>query len=463
MVFTSSIFLFVFFPITLILYFNPFFRSLRYRNMILVFLSIGFYAWGEPVFVFVVLFSAFINWWLALLMEKYDKRVFAFLAVAFDVLILVVFKYLTFITEQIAWLSGRNDLVVEIALPIGISFFTFQMMSYILDIVMGKAKAQRKFQDVLLYLIMFPQLIAGPIVRYETIEQQIDCRTTDIESFGIGMCRFVKGLAKKVLIANTVALLADAVFEYEASGLSCAAAWLGAVAYTVQIYFDFSGYSDMAIGLGRIFGFRFLENFDHPYRSASITEFWRRWHISMGSWFRDYVYFPLGGSRTASVARHMLNLFVVWLLTGLWHGANWTFILWGLMYFVLLALEKLTGINRKLGKFGHIWTMFFVIIGWVLFRSETVEYALQYIGAMLGMTGAGLVGQAFWDLLGQYWSVLAIGIVLSVTDMGKLLNQILGKYKVYDVFYTAAYLLTFFVIVCAVVKGGNDPFIYFNF
>lgn len=463
MVFTSSFFLFVFFPITLILYFNPFFRSLKCKNMILVFLSIGFYAWGEPVFVFVVLFSSFVNWWSALLMEKYNKRVFAFFAVAFDVLILVVFKYLTFITEQIAWLSGRDDYVVNIALPIGISFFTFQMMSYILDIVMGKAKAQKKFQDVLLYLIMFPQLIAGPIVRYETIEQQINCRSTDIDAFGIGMCRFVKGLAKKVLIANTAALLADAVFAYDAASLSPATAWLGAVAYTLQIYFDFSGYSDMAIGLGRIFGFRFLENFDHPYQSGSVTEFWRRWHISMGSWFRDYVYFPLGGSRTASVARHMFNLFVVWLLTGLWHGANWTFILWGLMYFVLLALEKLTRISSRLGKWGRIWTMFFVIIGWVLFRSETVGYALQFIGTMLGISGSGFAGQAFWDLLGQYWSVLAVGTVLSVINIGKLFNQVLGKYRMYDIFYTAAYLLAFFVIVCAVVKGGNDPFIYFNF
>lgn len=285
--------------------------------MILLLLSIGFYAWGEPLFVFVVLLSVFSNWRLALLMEKYNARIFAWTAIALDLLILVIFKYLTFITKNIAWLSGRDDLIVEITLPIGISFFTFQMMSYILDVAMGKARAQKKFHAVLLYIIMFPQLIAGPIVRYETIEQQIGERTISLTDFGIGMCRFIKGLVKKVLIANNIALLADAVFEYPFPSLSLTVAWLGAAAYTLQIYFDFSGYSDMAIGLGRIFGFQFLENFDHPYQSKSISEFWRRWHISMGSWFRDYVYFPLGGSRVSSTARHLFNLFVVWLLTGL--------------------------------------------------------------------------------------------------------------------------------------------------
>lgn len=463
MVFTSSIFLFVFFPVTLILYFNPLLRKLKYRNIILLLLSIGFYAWGEPVFVFVVLLSVLANWLLALLMEKYSAKIFAWIAVGFDILILVIFKYLPFITKNIAWLSGRDDLIVEIALPIGISFFTFQMMSYILDIAMGKAKAQRKFHAVLLYIIMFPQLIAGPIVRYETIEQQIGERLTNLENFSIGMCRFIKGLGKKVLIANTMALLADAVFEYDASTISLASAWLGAAAYTLQIYFDFSGYSDMAIGLGRIFGFQFLENFDHPYQSKSISEFWRRWHISMGSWFRDYVYFPLGGSRVSSTARHVFNLFVVWLLTGLWHGANWTFILWGLMYFVLITLEKLTGLDKKLGKAGHLWTMFFVIIGWVFFRSETVGYALHYIGAMLGIGSAGIASQAFWDLLGQYWSVLAPGLILSAVKIENVFDRLLGKYKVYSILYTMAYLLLFFVSVCAIVKGGNDPFIYFNF
>lgn len=463
MVFTSSIFLFVFFPVSLILYFNPLMRNLKYKNMILLLLSIGFYAWGEPLFVFVVLLSVFANWRLALLMEKYNARIFAWTAIAIDLLILVIFKYLTFITKNIAWLSGRDDLIVEITLPIGISFFTFQMMSYVLDVAMGKARAQKKFHAVLLYIIMFPQLIAGPIVRYETIEQQIEARTTSLADFETGMCRFIKGLGKKVLIANNIALLADAVFEYPFPSLSLATAWLGAAAYTLQIYFDFSGYSDMAIGLGRIFGFQFLENFDHPYQSKSISEFWRRWHISMGSWFRDYVYFPLGGSRVSSTARHLLNLFVVWLLTGLWHGANWTFIIWGLMYFVLITIEKLTGLDKKFGKAGHLWTMFFVIIGWVFFRSDTVGFALQYLGAMFGITSAGIVSQAFWDLLAQYWSVLTLGAVFSVVKANRVFDRFLGKYRISGALYTMTYLLLFFVSVCAIVKGGNDPFIYFNF
>lgn len=352
MVFSSTLFLFLFLPLTLMIYYNPFVRSRKFRNRCLLVASLFFYAWGEPFFVWLMVLSIAVGWACGRAMERaasrrQEKRILT-AGVVFHVGLLFVFQYLMFAASQLGLLLHEDFSAIHIALPIGISFFTFQLLSYLFDIYYGRSKAQQSVLAVGLYIALFPQLIAGPIVRYETIEQQIEHRVENIADFSSGMMCFIYGLGKKVVIANYMGVVADNIFDGGGS-LSLATAWYGAFAYTLQIYFDFSGYSDMAIGFGRMFGFHFMENFNYPYISRSATEFWRRWHISLGTWFRDYVYIPLGGNRVTR-RRWGYNLFVVWALTGIWHGANWTFLCWGLWYFVLLLVEKLTGFPEKLGR-----------------------------------------------------------------------------------------------------------------
>ncbi len=458
MVFSSSIFLFAFLPVTLFLYYNPLFKGLKFQNMVLLLASIVFYAWGEPIFVFLMIFSAFVNWKIGLMIENNweNRKKFLVIATCYNVALLFIFKYLTFITQNIAWISGNDNLVIHIALPIGISFFTFQMMSYIFDVFMEKANAQKNFLDVLLYISMFPQLIAGPIVRYETVGRELQARNENFSDFSTGTCRFVKGLCKKVLLANNIAVLADTVFAYDTGILSASSAWIGAIAYTLQIYYDFSGYSDMAIGLGLMFGFHFEENFNRPYIAGSVSEFWRRWHISMGTWFKDYVYIPLGGSRV-SISRNILNLLIVWSLTGLWHGANWTFILWGLLYFVFIALEKVSGIEKQGLWIGHIYTLLLVVVGWVLFRSDNVGSAISYLLVMFGISGNKLFDAAFFSLFQQFWILLALGSVFSVFKVKEYEN------KLFQAGSLILYVIGFFATVTFVIKGDYNPFIYFNF
>lgn len=327
MVFSSTVFLFLFFPLVLIGYHNPVFRGRVFRNVFLLVASLVFYAWGEPVFVFLMIFSIFVTWYIGLRLQKRQCRKILAVGIGYHVLMLFIFKYLTFVVGELGLLLHKDLSTIDLPLPVGISFFTFQMMSYLFDIYHGTAGAQRDPLHVGLYVALFPQLIAGPIVRYKQVAEEITDRRESYADVVEGMQRFIYGLGKKVLIADYMAQLADGVFG-SCISRSAATAWLGAVAYTLQIYFDFSGYSDMAVGLGRMFGFHFGENFDHPYISKSVTEFWRRWHISLSSWFRDYVYIPLGGNRVKR-SRWVLNMTAVWLLTGIWHGANWTFILWG--------------------------------------------------------------------------------------------------------------------------------------
>ena len=345
MLFSSSIFLFLFLPLVLLIYYLPLGRFRQGQNVFVLLASLGFYAWGEPWFVLVMMGSIVVNYGFGLWVDhnqrhNHSARMPVILALVVNLGILFVFKYLTF-TLGILNDLGAHFVIPGIELPIGISFFTFQALSYVLDIQRGHGQVQRSPLKVGLYISFFPQLIAGPIVKYETVADQIDHRKENWEDFSSGCARFVVGLGKKVLLANQLALVADRAFQLGGMGqLTTGFAWLGSLCYTLQIYYDFSGYSDMAIGLGKMFGFHFLENFNYPYISRSVTEFWRRWHISLSTWFRDYVYFPLGGSRVNSKGKHIRNLFVVWLLTGIWHGANWTFIVWGLFYFVLLMLEK---------------------------------------------------------------------------------------------------------------------------
>lgn len=463
MVFSSAIFLFVFFPLLLIVYFMPF-HSRRYKNSILLLASLLFYWWGSPVFVFIMLFSIVVNWWLGMAIDQHRAytKYYVFIACLYNLGILFIFKYLGFFSQNLAILFKNDSLIIEIALPIGISFFTFQMLSYVFDVAKKEAFCQKNVFDVALYVVMFPQLIAGPIVRYETVAKEIEERKENIDDFSDGICRFIQGLAKKVILANNLGVLVDLIFEGNINEISVLVAWIGAIAYTLQIFYDFSGYSDMAIGLGKIFGFHFLENFNFPYISKSISEFWRRWHISMGTWFRDYVYFPLGGSRVNSKWKLVRNLFVVWALTGLWHGANWTFIVWGILYFVLIGVEKFTGIEKRMGfVFSHIYTMFFVILGWVLFRADSLSDAGVYIKSMFGLNGNALISGG-WNLLSQYGFFMILGIIFSfpISDLkifkGK--NPLVG-----EVAYVVAELVMLFFSIVYVVKGGYNPFIYFNF
>ena len=457
MVFSSTVFLFLFLPLTLCIYYNPWLRGRKFRNVFLLLASLLFYAWGEPVFVFLMLISIGIGYAIGCHLHNGRRKWWLVAGVTFHVGLLFVFKYLTFVLGQLGLLVGSWE-DFAIALPIGISFFTFQLLSYLFDVYYGKAEAQRSVLNLGLYVALFPQLIAGPIVRYDAIAAEIMGRQENLMDFSEGMMRFIYGLAKKVLIANYMGQLADTIFAMNGS-LSVGTAWLGAVAYTLQIYFDFSGYSDMAIGLGRMFGFHFAENFNYPYIAKSATEFWRRWHISLGSWFRDYVYIPLGGNR-CSKWRWVLNLFVVWALTGIWHGANYTFLAWGLFYFVLLMVEKFTRLPEKLGVLSHIYAMAAVIIGWVMFRSETFTAGLHYIGVMFGFGSLGLADDYFRLYLGQTYSVLVAGIVFSLPVFPWL-----KKYggKLVENAEPVAALGLFVLTLVVAVSSSYNPFIYFNF
>ncbi len=459
MVFSSTTFVFIFLPLVILLYYNPVFKSRKFKNILLLIASLGFYAWGEPIFVFLMIFSIIVAWGIGLLMEKKKSKLLLWISTIYFVAILFVFKYLSFVVREISLLGGKQS-TFSIALPIGISFFSFQLMSYIFDVYYGSAKAQHSVFSLGLYISLFPQLIAGPIVRYSDIEDQIDGRTDSWNNLFEGANRFIWGLAKKVLLADYLAVIADKSFATIADQ-SVLMAWLGAVAYTLQIYFDFSGYSDMAIGLGRIFGFHFMENFNYPYISKSVTEFWRRWHISLSSWFRDYVYIPLGGNR-CSKAKWIRNMFIVWALTGIWHGANWTFLIWGLLYFVFLLVEKLTGIDQKLGWFSYITTGVIVILCWVVFRAESLTDAIAYWGNMFGISST----KGFYNIdfvsFGKASLPVFIFAVIGMTPAVKKLFEFLSKKKLGWI-YSIYTVFLFALSVIHIVASTYSPFIYFNF
>ena len=476
MLFTSTVFMYLFLPITLLVYYVFLRKSRMLQNIFLLFVSLFFYGWGEPKFVLVMLLSIVANYIFALFVDRFKKkekkglcRLIIALTVIANLSILFIYKYLNFTAGIIENLTGADFGIPQIALPIGISFFTFQAMSYVLDVYRDKGAVQKNILNVGLYISFFPQLIAGPIVRYETVAEEILHRKETLDDFFNGFARFIYGFAKKVLLSNNFAIVADMAFDSARDGneLSVAFSWLGAIAYTLQIFFDFGGYSDMAIGLGRMFGFHFLENFDYPYISRSITEFWRRWHMSLGTWFRDYVYFPLGGSRV-NKPRLILNLFTVWFLTGLWHGANWTFIVWGLMYFVLLVIEKLTGFYQKdktiISKILlSIYTLFFVIMGWVVFRAESMTDAINYIQTMFGFGASSFVDPLFLQCLQQLSVWLVIGILLSTPIVPYLKKKLPQNNMVLDILYIVFMVVIFVIATSSIVSSSYNPFIYFNF
>lgn len=447
----------------MILYYIPFVKNRTYRNVVLLLASLFFYAWGEPVFVALMVVSIFVNWLIGLQMDHSEKKKsWLVLSVVWNLALMFVFKYLTFVLSNMELLLHRDIVDLTIPLPLGISFFTFQILSYIFDLYYGKTKVQKKWYKFALYVSMFPQLVAGPIVRYDQIAYEIDHRQENLEDFSQGMTRFVYGLGKKVLLSNYMGVLADNMFYLSGEGsLSVGAAWIGAIGYTLQIYYDFSGYSDMAIGLGRMMGFHFLENFNYPYVSRSITEFWRRWHMSLSSWFKDYVYIPLGGSREGA-AKTYRNTFFVWLLTGIWHGANWTFIVWGLGYFVLLCIERLGGWTKGIRYIGHIYTMAAVILLWVVFRADSLTLAVRYIGQMFGAGGA-LWDEAAASAFSGSILVLLAAAVLSTPVWKQLADRLhLSELTRKNVAAAAAVPL-FLLCIAKCMSSSYNPFIYFNF
>ena len=471
MLFSSAVFLFIFLPAVLLGHYLL--RGQRARNLLLLAASLLFYAWGEPVYVFLMLFSILGNYLLGLGIDsrrgQRGQKIMLALAAFLNLGILFLFKYLDFTIENLNALFGISLSPVGLRLPIGISFFTFQALSYCIDVYRNTAPVQRNVLDLGLYISFFPQLIAGPIVRYNSVAEQIRCRRTDPELFSRGVKRFLLGFAKKLLLANNLSLAAERVFALAGAGeLSAGMAWIGSLSYSLQIYFDFSGYSDMAIGLGRMFGFRFEENFDYPYISRSVSEFWKRWHISLGRWFRDYIYFPLGGSRV-SKGKLLRNLFAVWLFTGVWHGAAWQFIVWGLMYGVLVAFEKLTCIPKRLNGPGRVlYTVFTLLVvnaGWVLFGARDLAAGFYQLGAMLGIGAASAPGMAL-SLLRENGIFLVLGVLFSTplvsTGLKKLGSGREGK-PLWNVAEAACYLLLLVLSVSYLAMGSHNPFIYFNF
>ena len=461
MLFSSIFFLFTFLPILLIVYFAvPF----KYKNYVLLAASLFFYAWGEPIYVFLMIFSIAFNWAMALDIEKerkFGKNTTLIFTVVINLLILSFFKYYGFALDSVNTLFGTNISYTALPLPIGISFYTFQAMSYIIDVYRGDTDAQRSPLKFGLYLSLFPQLIAGPIVKYKDIATELDKREISPELIGKGSARFIIGLAKKVIIANNLGALHTEILS-QSSNSSVLTSWLGVAAYTLQIYFDFSGYSDMAIGLGKVFGFNFMENFNYPYISKSVTEFWRRWHISLSTWFRDYLYFPLGGNRVAP-RRHIINLLIVWMLTGLWHGASWNFVVWGLYYGIFLILEKYFFAERieKLPSIlQHLITIFIVSIAWVFFFSDNLTEAIHYLGDMFMFSKLPFANMHFLYLLKSNLVLMIIAIVLSHPKPYKMYTLISKSSTAFSI---ASLLIIFIISVSYLVFSTYNPFLYFRF
>lgn len=473
MLFSSLVFLFIFLPSVI---FSYYIFGKKLRNLVLLGFSLFFYAYGEPKYLLVMLLSIIINYCMGLLVDKYrDKenaaKLIIALAVILNLSIIGYFKYTNFLIQNANMIFKFSIPFMKIVMPIGISFFTFQGLSYVIDIYRDHGRVQKNPLNVALYISLFPQLIAGPIVRYETVAEQINDRKESISKFTYGIERFILGLSKKVIIANSVGLIADEVFSTQISDLSVVLAWIGILAYTAQIYFDFSGYSDMAIGLGHMFGFKFLENFNYPYISRTITEFWRRWHISLSTWFRDYVYIPLGGNRV-SKAKFLRNIFVVWFLTGLWHGAAWNFIAWGVYYGLLLIIEKLF-IGKYLDKMWrplqHIYTMFFVVLGWLLFRSETLDYAVQYFKVMIGIGAQSMINPQALFYIYEYKVELIVAFLASIPlypfIQSKIMNISGEIAKSFIIDYGKPLVLIglFLMSVMYLINSTFNPFIYFRF
>lgn len=470
MVFSSAIFLFLFLPIVFILYYIS---PKKLRNTIMFLASLLFYAWGEPIYIFIMLFSTVFDYENGRLIEKFRKqekekicKVILILSIVVNLGLLMFFKYTDFFVGNINGVFGLSIDSLGLALPIGISFYTFQTLSYTIDVYRGVVQTQHNIINFGMYVSMFPQLIAGPIVRYSDIKNQVDSRDENVDEIVAGIRRFIMGLAKKIIIANQIGILWDEIESM--TSFSTSLAWIGAIAFTLQIYFDFSGYSDMAIGLGHMFGFTIPENFKHPYESRSITEFWRKWHITLGTWFREYIYIPLGGNRNG-VKKQVINLFIVWFLTGFWHGAGWNFILWGVYYFILLMLEKLfllKWMERWPKLLRHIYTLLFVVIGWVIFACTDLNVMCSVLKAMFGL-GEGIAGGMSEYYMISYGVLFIIAAILATSVPMRIVRRLFLKLNLNNnVKLIIKNCLCVFVLIVSIaflVGDSYNPFLYFRF
>jgi len=467
LVFSSLTFIYFFLPIVLISYFIV---PMKAKNIIILISGIIFYAWGEPFYIIIMLFSTAIDYTAGRLIHKFDKKekmrvIFLCVSVCMNIGLLAVFKYSSFLITNINGLLGTNIFDPKLPLPIGISFYTFQSMSYTIDLFMRKIKVQKSVISFTSYVTLFPQIVAGPIVRYEDVANEIDTRTITLTKVSEGIGTFIKGLAKKVILANNIGLVWSQVKVMDFSEISIATAWIGILAFTFQIYFDFSGYSDMAIGMGKMLGFNFPQNFNYPYISKSISEFWRRWHITLGSWFRSYIYIPLGGNR-GGLAKTIRNLLIVWFLTGLWHGASWNFILWGLYFGVLILIERL-GFGKILAKLpsaiSRLYTFIIVVIGWVFFDINGLKPAFSYLKAMFGANGFEIDNTAKY--LFQTNIVIFLICILASTEIVKKMYEKLSSLKKNALQYVMPIIQFATMIICTayLVDATYNPFLYFRF
>ena len=459
--------MFVYLPVVLAVYY---FVPRKWRNPWLFVVNLVFYGWGEPVYILLMMFSIIVNYVSGLYVGKYrddnkqKARTFLIINIVINLALLMFFKYYDLFAVTLNQIPGLDFIKpLGVALPIGISFYTFQTMSYPIDIYRGDSDIQKNFISFGTFVALFPQLIAGPIIRYKDVASQLNFRASSPEQFASGVRRFTVGLGKKVLIANNIGKLWDTYSVMAASDLSVVGSWLGILAFSLQIYFDFSGYSDMAVGLGRMLGFEFMENFNYPYIAKSVTEFWRRWHISLGTWFRDYVYIPLGGNRKGKY-RQLLNITIVWALTGFWHGANWTFMLWGLYYAAFLIFEKLFWLEKleKAPKFvGHFYTVFVAVCGWVLFQLTSLSACAMYYKAMFGFGSGGL----FKPVDGYYLVSFAVMFAVSIIACTPLLKNLYKKLPEKTQAFATPVLIAVMLLVCTayLVDATYNPFLYFRF
>ncbi len=465
MLFTSISFLYYFLPALIIIYFIT---PKKYKNIILLIASLLFYFYGEPKYVFLMIAEIVIAYTGAILIDKYKSQSKNILIITLfiHVFLLIIFKYTDFIIQTINDISNANIKLLNIALPIGISFYTFQIISYVIDVYNGKVKVQKNIINLATYISLFPQLVAGPIVRYQTVEKELDDRVHSFNNFAYGIRRFSIGLAKKVLIANALGELCTKAFVLNETTVIFY--WIFGISYMLQLYFDFSAYSDMAIGLGRIFGFNFPENFNYPYISKSITEFWRRWHISLGTWFKDYVYIPLGGNRDGKY-KQIRNILIVWLLTGIWHGANWTFLIWGLLFGIILIIEKifLNKFMEKLPSFiKRIYVLFIVMILFIIFNAENMSVALTNIKGLFGMNGEVFVNDYTLHYLKSYLPLLIISL-FGTTPFIKILIDKLRKNKyannIINILEPILIVMILVVVTSYLIDNSYNPFLYFRF
>ncbi|MCI8547096.1 MAG: MBOAT family protein [Clostridia bacterium] len=468
MLFSSLTFLFGFLPILLLGYYVV--PSRKFKNCILLVFSLLFYAWGEPKYILLMLVTILISYIMGLLINKYDskpkvKKLLLTMSIILILAGLIFFKYTNFILENITRVTKADITFMDIILPIGISFYSFQILSYVIDLYNKKVEVQRNIFSLALYVSLFPQLIAGPIVRYETVEDELKNRKENLPDILSGFKRFIVGLSKKIIIANNMGLIADSIFVLNNSNIGTLIMWLGVLAYTLQIYFDFSGYSDMAIGLGKMFGFHFLENFNYPYIAKSITDFWRRWHISLSSWFRDYIYIPLGGNRVSKL-KWIRNICVVWLLTGLWHGASWNFVLWGAYFAIILLIEKiflLKFIEKSPKIIQWLYAIFLIMLGWVIFRCESMELMKNVLSKMFVYQKSDLL-KFITENINLLFSMLFIlpAIVVSFPIVPKLKEKF-NKSIIMYAGYNLLILILFSINIVFLTSSSYNPFIYFRF